>query len=111
MQTLMTSCHHVSTWHKWNTDPGDVVVMWFSSNENLVMLQWACVHAIIKMGASKYLIGLMGMPADSNFKKLTTSNCNVLITQKSNEDMPNMFPIVCLNENLRYFNDNLAWGK
>ena len=25
--------------------------------------------------------------------------------------MPNMFPIVYLNENLRYCNENLAWGK
>ena len=25
--------------------------------------------------------------------------------------MPDMFPIVYLNENLRYCNENLAWGK
>ena len=25
--------------------------------------------------------------------------------------MPNMFPIVYLSENLRYYNENLAWGK
>ena len=25
--------------------------------------------------------------------------------------MQNMFPIVYLNENLRYCNENLAWGK
>ena len=72
-----------------------------------------CMHAwlhgacgLSKMGALKYLNGLMGMPADSNLRKLTASHFNVLITQKANENMPNMFPIVYLNENLRYCNEN-----
>ena len=68
-------------------------------------------HAIIKMGALKYSNGLMGMPADSNLKKLTASHFNVQNTQNANENMPNMFLIVYLNENLRYCNENLAWGK
>ena len=67
--------------------------------------------AIIKMGTSKYLNGLMDMPANLNVGKLTASHFNALITQNANENMPNMFPIVYLNENLRYFNENLAWGK
>ena len=67
--------------------------------------------AIIKMGAPKYLNSLTGTPADLNLRKLTASHFDVLITQNANENMPNMFPIVYLNENLRYCNKNLAWGK
>ena len=63
-------------------------------------------HAIIKMGASKYLNGLTGMPADSNLGKLTAPHFKALITQNANENMPNMFPIVYLDENLRYCNEN-----
>ena len=69
MQTTMMSCHLISTWHEWNVNTGDIMVMWFTSYVNLVMSRWACmsrahVHgacAIIKMGASKYSNGLMGM--------------------------------------------------
>ena len=97
----------------------DVMVMWVASNANLVTSQWACmshmcVHgtcAIITMGMLNYLNSLMGMPADSNLKKLTTSHFSVQITQNANENMPNMFPILYLNENLRYCDENLAWGK
>ena len=63
------------------------------------------------LGAHKYLNGLTGMPADSNLRKLTASHCNFLITQIANENMSNMFLIVYLSENLRYCNENLAWGK
>ena len=104
---------------EWNTNTGDVMVMWLTSYANFVMSQWACmshVHmhgacAIIEMGTLKYSNGLMGMPADPNLRKLTASHFNVLITQNANKNMPNMFPIVYLNENLRYCNENLAWGK
>ena len=68
-------------------------------------------HAIMKMGALKYSISLTGMQAESNLGELTTSHFSVLITQNANENMPNMFPIVYLNENLRYCNENLALGK
>ena len=110
----MTSCHLIYTWHEWNTNAGDVMVMWFASYVNLVTSQWACASharmhgacAIINMGVSKYLNGLTGMPADSNLMKLTASHFNALITQNANENMPNMFPIVYLNENLRYCNEN-----
>ena len=68
-------------------------------------------HAIMKMGTLMYLNGLTGMAADSNLRKLTTSHCNVVITQNANENIPNMFPIAYLKENLRYCNENLAWGK
>ena len=63
-------------------------------------------HAIIEMGSSRYSNGLAGMPADSNLMKLTTSHFNALNTQNANENMPNMFPLVYLNENLRYCNEN-----
>ena len=53
----------------------------------------------------------MGMQADLNLRKLTTSHSNALNTQNANKNMPNMFPIAYLNENLRYCNKNLAWGK
>ena len=56
--------------------------------------------AVIKMGALKYLNCLTGMQADSNLRKLTASHFNALITQNANENMPNMFLIVYLNENL-----------
>ena len=90
-----------------------VMVTWFTSYANLVMSHWACAllmhmhgaHAIIKMGTLKYSNGLMGMPADLNLRKLTASHFIALITQNANENMPNMFPIVYLNENLRYCNE------
>ena len=67
--------------------------------------------AISKMGALKYSNGLTGTPANLNLRKLTPSHFNALITQNTSENMPNMFPIVYLNENLRYCNENLAWDK
>ena len=63
------------------------------------------------MGASKYSNGLAGMPADPNLGKITTSHFKVLITQNAKENMPDMFRIVYVNENLRDCNENLAWGK
>ena len=129
MQTIMTwcssnvntmmSCHLIATWHKRNVNAGDVMVMWFTSYANLVTSCWAfasCMHmhgthAIIKMGMLKYLNGLTGMSANSNLRKLTTSHFYALITQNANKNMANMFLIVYLNENLRYCNENLAWGK
>ena len=106
-------------WQEWNANAGDIMVTWFAHDANLVMSHWACVscmhmhgaRAIIKMGVSKYSNSLTGTPADSNLGKLTTSHFKALITQNANENMPDMFPIVYLNENLRYCNENLAWGK
>ena len=90
-------------------------------------MQGAC--AIIKMGALKFSNGLMRIPDNLNLRKLTAphfqmpDNLNlrkltashfqvgVQITQNANENMPNIFLIVYLNENLRYCNENLAWGK
>ena len=94
MRTPMTSCHLISTWHKWNTNAGDVMVMWFASYANLVTSRWACAsrahmhgaHAIIKMGVSKYSNGLMGMPADSNLGKITASHFKALITPKCKQE-------------------------
>ena len=114
MQTPMMPCHLISMWHEWNANAGDVMVMWIASYANLVTSHWACTsrtrlhgtHSIIQMGASKYLNGLTGMPANSNLMKLTATHLKVLITQNANKDMPNMFPLVYLNENLRYCNEN-----
>ena len=39
----MTSCHLIPTWHEWNVNAGDVMVMWFASYVILVMSCWACV--------------------------------------------------------------------
>ena len=62
--------------------------------------------SIIKMGASKYSNSMTGMPADSNLGKLTAPHIKTLITQNANDTMSNMFPLVYLNENLRYCNEN-----
>ena len=58
------------------------------------------------MGAPKYSNGLTGMPADLNLRKLAASHFQVLITLNANENMPNMFLIVYLDEKLRYCNEN-----
>ena len=67
--------------------------------------------AMSKMGTPKYSNGLMGMPANLNLRKSTASHFQALITQNANKNIPNMFLIVYLNENLRYCNENLAWGN
>ena len=36
----MTSCHLIPTWHEWNVNAGDVMVMLFTSYANLVMSHW-----------------------------------------------------------------------
>ena len=116
MQTIMMSCHLIPTWHKWNANTGDAMVTWFASYANLVMSHWACTshmcvhgaHTITKVGTLKYFNGLMGTPANSNLRKLTTSHFVKCPSYLGNENMPIMFLIVYLNENLRYFNKNLA---
>ena len=73
-----------------------------------------CVHSthvIIKKGLPKYLSGLAGMQSEANLGRLTASHYWVLNTQNANENMPDMLPIAYLNENLRYCNENSAWGK
>ena len=119
MRTPMMPCHLISMWHEWNANAGDVMVMWIASYANLVTSHWACAsrtrlhgtHSIIQMGTSKYSNSLAGAPADWNLGKLTASHFQALITQNANENMPDIFPIVYLNENLRYCNENLGWGK
>ena len=64
-------------------------------------------HALTIYGIPKYLSGLVCMQANLNLGNLTSSHFHVLNTQISNRNMPNMFPIVYLNENLRYCNENL----
>ena len=114
MRTMMMWCSYNTNTNDESPNAGDIMVTWFTSYANLVMSRWACAScarmhgacAIIKMGVSKYLNGLMGMPADSKLMKLTASHFKVLITQNANENMPNWFPLVYLNENLRYCNEN-----
>ena len=43
MQTPMTSCHLISTWHEWNTNTDDVMMMWFTLYVNLGTSCLACV--------------------------------------------------------------------
>ena len=101
------------------TNAGDVMVMWFTSYANLVMPCWACascvhVHgtcALSKNGVPKYPSCLAFIQADLNLGKIATSHFQVLSTQNANENMPDMFSIAYLNENLRSCNENLAWGK
>ena len=119
MRTLMTSCHLIPTRHEWNANHGDVMVTWFAHDANLVTSRWACAsrtrehgaRAINLMGAFKYPNGLTGTPVDRSLGKITSPHFKVLITQNANENMPDMFLIVYLNENLRYCNENRARGK
>ena len=124
MRTIMTWCSNnantndvmppQSYVHEWNANAGDVTVTWFAHDANLVTSRWACAsrarehgaRAINKMGASKYSNSLVGTPADWNLGKITAAHFKVLITQNANENMPDMFLIVYLNEILRYCNEN-----
>ena len=38
----MTSCQIIPTWHEWNVNADDVMMMWFALYANLVMSHWAC---------------------------------------------------------------------
>ena len=95
------------------------MVMWFALFANLVVSHLACTlhasmhgaHALIKYDTSKYLSGLACKQANSKLGKITASHFQVLNTQNANENMLNMFLIAYLNENLRYCNENSAWGK
>ena len=100
MQTPMMSCHIILTWHEWNANAGDVMVTWFASYVNLVTSQWACttytcMHgacALSEMGTLKYLNGLVGMPANSNLRKLTTAHFGVLTEFQTKRALSNSNP-------------------
>ena len=68
-------------------------------------------HTLSKNSMPKYPSDLAFMQANSKLGKITASHFWVLNTQSTNENMPDMFPMGYLNENLRYFNENLASGK
>ena len=118
-QAPMMSCHLILMWHECNANADDIMMTLFTLFATLVMSCLACMlhthmHgacALIKNGMSKYLSGLACMQAILNLGKLTTSHIQVLNTQNANRNMPNIFPIAYLNQNLRYCNENLAWGK
>ena len=107
MQTLIMSCHLIPTWHKWNANSGDIMVMWFTSYVNLVTSLWACalhvcMHgtcAVSKNGVPKYPSRLVVTQANLNLAKLTIPYFQVLNTQNANKNMPDIFPIAYLNEN------------
>ena len=63
-------------------------------------------HMLQLDSAPKYPSGLACMQPNLNLGKLTASHFQVLNTQNENKNMSNMFPIVYLNENLRYCNEN-----
>ena len=86
MQTPMTSFHLIPTWHEWNMNVDDVMMMWFVLFDNLVTshlayMPHACMHgtsSLNKYGMSKYLSGLVCMQVNSNLEKITTSYFQVL---------------------------------
>ena len=115
----MTSCHIISTWHKWNMNTADIIMTWFTLYANLVTSPLACVthmcmhgtHALCRTIMSKYLSGLGCMQVNMNLAKITPSHFWVLNTQNANQNMPNMILITYLKENFTDCNENLAWGN
>ena len=115
----MTSYHLIPTWHEWNANANDVMIMWFTIYQTLVMSCQACaacadvhgIHEICKTSVSKYLSGQECMPADLNLVKMTASHFWVLNTQNANQNMPDMIPIAHLNENFTNCDENLEWGN
>ena len=93
MQILMTSCHLIPTWHKWNANVNDIMMMWFASFMNLVTSHLGCMtcmhvhdaHALYKYGTSNYPSGLACTQANSNLEKITASCFQVLNAQNTNE--------------------------
>ena len=49
MQTQMTACHLIPTWHEWNANTDDVIMPWFALcvNQSDVMSGMCdtCMHA------------------------------------------------------------------
>ena len=86
MQTPMTSFHLIPTWHEWNMNVDDVMMMWIVLFDNFVTshlayMPHACMHgtcSLNKYGMSKYLSGLVCMQVNSNLEKITTSYFQVL---------------------------------
>ena len=114
----MTSCHLIPTWHKWNTFVDDIMMTWFTLHVNLVTSHWACMSCTCVHGTctqnkygAKYLSDLACTQAKSNLEKISIPHFQVLNSQNANKNMPNMFPIAYLNENLMKCNEDLAWGK
>ena len=119
MHTPMTSCHLIPTWHKWNANTDDFMMMWFALYADLVTSHLACmmhIHmhgicALNKYVASEQSSGLACTQADLNLAKITATHFWVINTQNGNENIPNMIPIAYLNENFMDCNENLARGK
>ena len=72
----------IPTWHEWNMNANDVMMMWFTLFANLVTSSQACqscthmhgAHALYIYGASKYPSGLACTQANLNLEKITDSH-------------------------------------
>ena len=51
MQTPMTACHLMPTWHKWNVNANDIMMTWFALCVNLVMSHLPCMMHMCMHGA------------------------------------------------------------
>ena len=88
----MTSCHLILTWHEWNVNADDVMMMWFTLYANLVTSHLAyamCMHmhgthTLYRNSKYKYLSDLACMQAISNLMKITAAYFQVLSTQSVN---------------------------
>ena len=88
----MMSYHLIHSWHEWNVNTDDIMMMWFTLYANLVMSCLACAmhvcmhgaHALCRTSTSKYLGGLACTQADPNLVKITSSHFQVLNTQNVN---------------------------
>ena len=83
MQTPITSCHLIPTWHEWNANADDVMMMCSHYMQTLVTSDYTCMmhtctQALSKTGMSKYLSGLAYMQANPNLVKIATSHFQVL---------------------------------
>ena len=68
-----------------------------------------CVAHTHAWHTNSNLSGLVCTQTDSNLEKMTASHSWVLNTQNAIKNMPNMIPIVYLNESLIYCNGNSVW--
>ena len=87
MQTPMMSYHLIPTWHKWNMNTGDIMVVVCiicKPCDIMLGMSCACMHgacALTKNDAPKYPSGLVFTQADLNLGKITASHFQVLNTQ------------------------------
>ena len=78
----MMSCHLIPTWHEWNMNDNDVMMMWLTSytNPSDVHVHMHDTHALCKNSTSKYMSGLACMQANVNIEKTMASHFQELKT-------------------------------